>query len=70
MGDFKRGKMITSLDQLADCKYIYFMDKVIHHGFWQNWQLRLIINHINMGRFWEAELKKPKRIGENAEGRE
>ena len=66
MGTYKKipkGEKITSLDELAQQKFIYFFDKITHNGWFMSWQVSLAKRYIERGCLYYAE-----RIGgeENA----
>lgn len=52
---YKKGKAITSLDELAKQKYIYCFDKITHIGWALSWQVRLAKEYIERGVLYYAE---------------
>ena len=49
-----RGKKITSLDELANQKFIYFYDKITHNGWFMSWQCSLAKRYIERGVLYYA----------------
>lgn len=52
---FRKGKRITSLDELAKQEFVYFSDKITHMGWFMSWQFRLAQSYIQRGRLYYAE---------------
>lgn len=51
---YRKGKPITSLDELAKQDFIYFCDKITHHGWFKSWQFRLAQRYIERGMLYYA----------------
>lgn len=43
---YRKGEPITSLDELAKQDFIYFCDKITHHGWFKSWQFSLAERYI------------------------
>lgn len=54
MKRYQKGKRVTNINQLEGTEFIYFMDKVYHHGWWGSWQYRLLKTWIERGAIWKA----------------
>lgn len=52
---YKKGKPITSLDEMYKQKFIYFFDKITHNGWFNSWQVRLAQSYIERGYLFVAE---------------
>ena len=52
---YRKGKQITSLDELYKQEFIYLSDKITHWGWFGAWQLRLAQTYINRGWLYAAE---------------
>lgn len=61
---YKRGSRICCLDELAAQEVVFFRDKVLHHSFFQSWQMRLVIMLIQNGSLYRAE-KANEQDGNN-----
>ena len=46
---YRKGKPITSFDELCRQEYVYFFDKITHRGWFQSWQIRLALLYIERG---------------------
>ena len=61
------GHRIYSMIEFDRCLekvgFVYFSNKIIHVAFVQNWQYRLIKNHIRNGRFSVAYKMKGRKNG-------
>lgn len=51
---YKRGERITSLDELSKQEFIYFFDKITHHGWFMSWQFSLAKRYIERGMLYYA----------------
>jgi len=38
---YRRGPIVTSLNELMEQKFVYWNDKITHHSWFCNWQLRM-----------------------------
>ena len=54
MGKYKKGEHIISLDELAKQEIVWFIDKPLNRAFFQNWQMRLLMNLIKGGYLFYA----------------
>ena len=52
---YQKGKQITSLDELAKQKFVYFFDKITHNGWFMSWQFRMAQKFIERGCLYYAE---------------
>ena len=52
---FRKGKRITSLDELAKQEFVYFFDKITHMGWFKSWQFRLAQSYVQSGFLYYAE---------------
>lgn len=52
---YRKGGKITSLDDLAKQEFIYFFDKITHHGWFMSWQFSLAKRYIERGWLYYAE---------------
>ena len=59
---YERGKPITSIHDFIcwfeNNEFVYLGHKILHKGFVFSWQLQMILNSINAGVFYEANLKQ------------
>lgn len=44
------GAVITSVDELVKQEFVYWNDKITHHGWFISWQLMMTVSAINSGR--------------------
>ena len=51
---YHKGGKITSLDELAKQEFVYFFDKITHHGWFMSWQFRLTRSYIERGYLYYA----------------
>lgn len=51
---YHKGEPITSLDELAKQDFIYFCDKITHHGWFKSWQFSLAERYIQRGMLFYA----------------
>ena len=56
---YRKGKRITSLDDLSNQEFIYFFNKITHKGWFMSWQFRLAQSYIERGYLWFAEMITP-----------
>jgi hypothetical protein len=52
---FIKGELIKDLNELMDQEFIFHQHKVIHRGWFQNWQLYWAILWISECRLYKAE---------------
>ena len=52
---YKKGKQITSLDDLMKQEFIYCFDKITHCGWFGSWQISLAQRYIDRGWLFYAE---------------
>lgn len=52
---YRKGKQITSLDELAKQEFVYFFDKITHYGWFMSWQFRMAKNFMERGILFYAE---------------
>lgn len=52
---YRKGKQITSLDELSKQEFIYFHHKITHCGWFMSWQFRLAKMYIDKGWLYYAE---------------
>jgi hypothetical protein len=74
MKKYKVGKRIKSLNQLMKQELIYvkygYYFRILHWGWFQNYQFRLIVNYLKCGKLYKAiptkeykkELKARKKV--------
>lgn len=43
----KQGKLITSLDELAQCEWVFIHGKPFHRGWVSSWQFRMAAGYVN-----------------------
>lgn len=51
---YRKGDKITSLDELAKQEFVYFFDKITHHGWFKSWQFSLAERYIERGCLYYA----------------
>ena len=52
---YRKGKQITSLDELYKQELIYDRHQVVHRGWFGSWQLRFTYERMNKGYLFYAE---------------
>ena len=52
---YRKGKQITSLDELSKQKFVYFYDKITHCGWFLSWQFRMADSLLKRGVLYYAE---------------
>lgn len=54
---YKRGTLITSLDELAEQTFVYWGSRLrpIHRGWFLSWQFRMAKNAVDRGVLYRAE---------------
>lgn len=57
MTKYRKGKQINSLEELANCKFIYWRDRLYHTGWFMSWQMRYAKLQIDKGLVFKAEPK-------------
>lgn len=51
---YRKGGKITSLDELDKQEFVYFFDKITHHGWFGSWQISLAKRYIDKGLLYYA----------------
>lgn len=51
---YRRGEVITSLDELAKQEFIYWHNKIYHAGWFMSWQFRMAKRFIDAGSLYYA----------------
>lgn len=51
---YKKGEVLTSLDELMQQEFVYWNDKINHKGWFGSWQLRMTENALKAGRICKA----------------
>lgn len=51
-------RLIKSLDELASQEFVYFNGKLVHRGWFLNWQLKMTITFLEQSRLHCAEVKE------------
>lgn len=46
---YKKGELITSLDELYDAEFVYWNDKITPHGWVASWQIQMAQRAIRGG---------------------
>lgn len=46
---YKKGEVITSLDELMRQEFVYWNDKIDHKGWYDSWLLRMTENALKAG---------------------
>ena len=56
---YRKGAVITSLDELAEQEFIYVVrgvsQKILHAGWFLSWQFRLVKDYLRSGMIYRAE---------------
>lgn len=52
---YRKGKQISSLDELYKQEFIYFQHKITHCGWFRSWQFRLANDLMMRGCLYYAE---------------
>ena len=52
---YRKGKQITSLDELSKQKFIYQGQQILHCGWFMSWQFRLAKMYMERGWLYLAE---------------
>lgn len=52
---YHKGQPIRSLDELWTQDVVFFADKVVSRGWFQNWQLKMVIQQMFFGRIFYVE---------------
>jgi len=50
----RKGKLITSLDQLAKCEWVIVNGKPLQRGWWLSWQVRLALHYVKNKAVYEG----------------
>ena len=54
---YTKGDVVTSLDELAEQKFVYIHDKIYHFGWWQSLQFGFLKRKLEAGCILKAERK-------------
>jgi hypothetical protein len=57
---YTKGEVITNLNELMDCEWVYFCNKLTHKKWFGNWQFNFILFSINRRLFYKAIKKENK----------
>ena len=57
---YTKGEVITNLNELIVCEWVYFYNKLTHKKWFGNWQFNFILYNINRRLFYKA-IKKENR---------
>ena len=52
---YRKGKRITSLNELAKQEFVYLFDKITHRGWFMSWQFSLAQRYVERGWLYRAE---------------
>ena len=52
---YRKGKQITSLDELSKQEFVYLNDKITHNGWFMSWQFRNAKQLLEKGILYYAE---------------
>lgn len=52
---YRKGKQITSLDELTKQEFVYVNDSIRHKGWVLSWQISLALRYIERGWLYYAE---------------
>lgn len=52
---YRKGKQITSLDELSKQEFIFCHHKILHHGWFGSWQFRMTQRFVENGYLYYAE---------------
>ena len=61
---YRQGDVITTIDELINCEFVYWNDKIYHRAFIQSLQLILILRILNNKGFKYA-IRKESKYGSN-----
>ena len=59
---YKQGEVITTIDELIKCEFVYWNDKIYHRAFIQSLQLSLVLRILNRNGFKYA-IRKESEYG-------
>jgi hypothetical protein len=62
-GKYTKGEPIKSLDELVSQEFIYWHDKIMHRGWFLNWQIKMALNVIQEGKTIFKAIKKQEVEG-------
>lgn len=51
---YRKGELISSIDELYSQEFVYSRDKIMHHGWFASWQIRAAYNAIRRGEIHKA----------------
>ena len=52
---YRKGKPITSLDELVKQKFVYVNDRIYHIGWCMSWQVSMAKRYMDSGKLYYAE---------------
>ena len=55
---YKQGEVITTIDELINCEFVYWNDKIYHKAFIQSLQFSLVLRILNKNGFRYAIKKE------------
>lgn len=55
---YRQGEVITTIDELINCEFVYWNDKIYHRAFVQSWQLSWVLRILNRKGFKYAIRKE------------
>lgn len=58
IGKYEKGDLITSFDVLMKQKTIWLRNRVVHEGWFYNWQLKYIERQMKNKEIYETKLKE------------
>lgn len=65
MRKYTKGDVITTIEELDKQEFIYFNNKIYHHGWWSSWQYRMVVRYLNNGWLYKAIKKEIKNERNN-----
>lgn len=61
---YRKGKQITSLDELVKQEFVYYYDKIYHRGWVGSWQLSWVERMLAHGKLFYAVKEDEERSKE------
>ena len=61
---YRQGEVITTIDELIKCEFVYWNGKIYHRAFVQSWQLSWVLRILNRNGFKYA-IRKESEYGSN-----
>ena len=61
---YRQGEVIDTIDELINCEFVYWNDKIYHKAFIQSWQFSRVIRILNDKGFKYA-IRKESEYGSN-----